>query len=155
MKKNTSEAADAVAVVEPVALTPLSEPAAEGFGWGGHYVKTPRDAVDALAAELVGKGVEVLFDDLGRRCVTRVTACELFAERAAGEQRRAEVIRRQEEAANRAPRPSRGAPAVPGMSALESMLIGSPPDEPKRRKSVLETALDNDGMEYFPIRDEP
>ena len=60
----------------------------EGFGWGGACVTTPRDAIDALAVELVGSGVEILFDDLGRRSVDRDTARRLFDERAAAEARR-------------------------------------------------------------------
>jgi hypothetical protein len=152
MKENTN--IEAAAPVEATAFVALAELSGEGFGWGSNYVNSPRDAVDALAAELVGRGIEVLFDDLGRRCVSRVTARELFAERAAGEQRRAEQQRRHdEELAKSAAEVPRGAPALPGASALESMLRASPPDGPKRRKSVLATALDNDGMEFFPIQE--
>jgi hypothetical protein len=50
---------------------------------GGAYVNSPRDAIDALAAELVGRGVEIGFDDLDRRCVSRDTARRLLAERGA------------------------------------------------------------------------
>jgi hypothetical protein len=82
---------------------------------GGTYIKGPRDAIDALAAELVGRGIEVFFDDLGRRCVTRDTARRLLAERAAAEERRAEFQRRHAEdhaesaagAPGGVPRPSR------------------------------------------------
>ena len=152
MKKTTTEA---VAAVEPDALTPLSELAVEGFGWGG-YVTTTQDAIAALAAELVGKGIEILLDDLGRRCVSRDTARQLFAERAADEQRRVEQLRRQQEdeLVNR-PAVSRGVPAVAGLSAWESMMLAAG-EEPKRRRSVIEHALANTGgvMEYHPIRDE-
>jgi hypothetical protein len=149
MKQNI----ESVAAVEPVALLPLSELAGEGFGWGGNYVRTPAEAVDALAAELVGRGVEVVFDDLGRRCVSRDAARRLFAERAASEARRVEVQRRVDEGfAKSAAGVPRGVPALEGASAFESMLAASPPDRPRRRQSVLEHALTNDGvLEYHPI----
>jgi hypothetical protein len=139
------------AAAEPVALLPLAELAGEGFGWGGAYVRSPLDAVDALAADLVGRGVEVLWDDLGRRCVSRNTARELFAERAAAKER-GRQLQAENEATAGVPR---GAPALPGASALESMLAASPPDSPKRRQSVLEHALANTGqLMYEPIRDD-
>jgi hypothetical protein len=47
----------------------------------GVYVNSPRDAIDALAAELVGRGVEIGLDDLGRRCLSRDTARRLLARR--------------------------------------------------------------------------
>jgi hypothetical protein len=68
--------------------------AAEGFGYdGGPYVRSPRDAVDALAARLDG---EVVSDDLGRRCVSREVARRLFADRAAAEVRWREAQERQD-----------------------------------------------------------
>ena len=68
---------------------------------------------------------------------------------------RAEQLRRHDELAETAAGVPRGAPALPGASALESMLAASPPDSPKRRQSVLEHALANDGrLMYEPIRDE-
>jgi hypothetical protein len=135
-------------------LLPLAELAGEGFGWGGAYVRSPLDAVDALAADLVGRGVEVLWDDLGRRCVSRNTARELFAERAAAKER-AEQLRRHDVLAETAAGVPRGAPALPGASALESMLAGSPPDSPERRESVLDHALSNQGgLVFHPINEE-
>jgi hypothetical protein len=138
------------------APAPLAELAAEGFGWGGNYIRGPRDAIDALAAELVGRGVEIELDDLGCLSVSRDTARRLFAERTAGEQRRAELqSRHDEELAESAAGVPRGVPALEGASALESMMAAAPP-EPKRRRSVLETALSkDDALIYEPIiRDE-
>lgn len=59
MKKNANiEAAAPVEPppVEPPALLPLAELVSEGFGWDNLYARTPEDAIDALAAELVGRG---------------------------------------------------------------------------------------------------
>jgi hypothetical protein len=88
--------------------------------------------------------------------VSRDTARRLFAERTAGETRRAELQRRHEtKLAERAVEAPRGVPALDGASAFESMMAASPPDRPKRRQSVLEHALANDGgLEYHPIQEE-
>ena len=80
--------------VDPAELVPLAELAGEGFGWGGQFVKTPRDAVDALSPQLDG---EVVLDDLGRRCVSREAARRLFSERAEVERRQREAQQRHEE----------------------------------------------------------
>ena len=40
--------------VAPVDLVPLAQLAAEGFGYDGPHARTPREAVDALAAQLDG-----------------------------------------------------------------------------------------------------
>jgi hypothetical protein len=114
------------------------------------------EPVGGLVASLKAQGIEIVVDDIGRECVARSDARRLFDQRREAEVRRAEIQRRhEEELAEAAARAPRGAPMIEGMSALESMLVASPPDEPKRRKSVLETALDNDGAEFFPIREEP
>jgi hypothetical protein len=119
---------------------------------GGTYIRGPRDAIDALAAELVGRGVEITLDDLHRQCVSRDTARQLFAKRAAAEARRAELQRRHDEELARSAGAPRGVPALPCAPVLESMLAASPPHRPKRRRSVLEHALANDeGLQFLSV----
>jgi hypothetical protein len=67
------------ALVDPAELVTLAELASEGFGYGGQYVQSPRDAIRVLADQLAG---DVVVDNLGRQCVTRDRACTVFAERA-------------------------------------------------------------------------
>jgi hypothetical protein len=138
---------------DPTDLVALSELAAEGFGWDN--VRTPRDAIDVLAAQLNG---EVVLDDLGRRCVTRETARRLFTDRAALEVRQQEARERQDAAfaeQSAANRPWTGVPARSdwdGVSAA-SVMLASVKDAQPRRQSVLQHALaDRDGAaEYHPI----
>jgi hypothetical protein len=143
MKKNTIiEAATPVEPppVEPPALVPLAELAAEGCGWGGVYIASPRDAIDALAMELVGRGVEIELDDIGRRSVSRDTARRLLAERAEAEVRAAEHRRRLEkEAAAQSAPVWRGIPAVEGMSGLQVMLAADGSDERRKDKAGSRT----------------
>jgi len=104
---------------DPADLVPLAELAAEGFGHGSPYVKTPKDAIDVLAHQLDGA---VTLDDLGRRCVTRDTARQLFTDRAEAEQRQREARERhQAEAAAKPRHHPRGVPAVEGMTAAEQI----------------------------------
>jgi hypothetical protein len=144
--------------IDPADLVPLAELAAEGLGYGSPYVTTPREAIDALAVHL---GDRVILDDLGRRCIGRDMARELFAERAEAEQRQREVQQRNETqlaelVANNVPR--RGVPAdqIPdGVLPAQAMLQAARDAEP-RRQSVLEEALANrDGsLTLHRIRDE-
>ena len=147
---------ETVATVDPAELVPLAQLCAEGFGYGGPYVVTPRDAVDALAAQLDG---EVVLDDLGRRCVTRDTARRLVAEREQAEHRQREAQQRREAelaelAANNPVRGGVPADRVPdGVTPAAAMLQAARDAEPRRR-SVLEEALTNDsGLVYHPLSD--
>ena len=156
-KNAVVEAAEAVgetAPIDPAELVPVAQLSVEGFGYGHPLVVTPRDAVDALAAQLDG---EVVLDDLGRRCVSRETARRLFSERAEAERRQREAQQRHEaelaeQVANN--RPPAGVPAdqIPdGVSPAAAMLQAALDAEP-RRQSVLDDALANrDGIVYRPI----
>jgi hypothetical protein len=152
--RRAAESVDEPATVDSAELVPLAELAGEGFGWGGQFVTTPGDAVDALAAQLDG---EVVLDDLGRRCVSREVARRLFAERAEGERRQWEAQQRREEelaeqAANHRPRGGVPADRIPaGVLPVVAMTQAAKDAEP-RRQSVLEHALANDGaVVYHPI----
>ena len=150
------EPASAASGVDPTDLVPLAELAGEGFGYdGGPYVRTPRDAVDALAAQLDG---EVVSDDLGRRCVSREVARRLFADRAAAEVRWREAQERQDAgyAAQVAANPVwPGIPAgqIPDGVAPALAMLTAAKDAGPRRQSVLEHALANEGgvIEYIPV----
>src|SRR5829696_7710579 len=100
------------------------------------------------AAELAGRGVEVVRDDLGRPSITRAAARDLFAEHREQQEaiarRRAEIEQRviAADEARRAALP-RGIPvhAVPeGMSAAQLMMAADPMGDRSRRESVLEHA---------------
>jgi hypothetical protein len=140
-------------------LVTLAELAGEGFGYdGGASVRTPRDAVDALAARLAG---EVTLDDLGRRAVSRETARRLFADRAAAQVRWREAQERQEAAYAEqaaANRPWAGLPIGSdhdGVSAA-SLMLAAAKDARPRRQSVLQHALSNEGaIEYRPVEQVP
>ena len=54
--RKPNETADEDSPVDPLGLVPLSVLAAEGFGYDGPHVRTPRDVVDALAAQPRGRG---------------------------------------------------------------------------------------------------
>jgi len=150
------EPASAASGVDPTDLVPLAELAGEDFGYdGGPYVRTPRDAVDALAAQLDG---EVVSDDLGRRCVSREVARRLFADRAAAEVRWREAQERQDAgyAAREAANPVwPGIPAdqIPDGVAPALAMLTAAKDAGPRRQSVLEHALANEGgvIEYIPV----
>jgi hypothetical protein len=74
-------------------LIPLSHLVIEGFGAS---VRS-RPSIDTLERRLTGRGMDVVIDDVGRRCVSRSDAATLFAERAeqqaAAERARAERTR--------------------------------------------------------------
>jgi hypothetical protein len=108
-----------------------------------------------LASQLDG---EVVFDDLGRRWVTRGTARRLFVERAELEARQREAQERQDAAfvEKAATNPVwTGIPAslVPDGVLPVSAILQAAKDAGPRRRSVLEHALaDRDGaIEFFPI----
>jgi hypothetical protein len=150
---------DDVAPVAPTDLVPLAELAGEGFGYdGGPYVRTPRDAVDALAAQLDG---EVVSDDLGRRCVSREVARGLFAEREEQALRWSEMQARLDvEAAEVAARNPvwGGIPsgAIPDGVTPAAAILQAAKDAGPRRQSVLEHALANEGViEYHPVERVP
>jgi hypothetical protein len=151
------EAVEEAAPAEPAGLVPLAELAGEGFGWDGPLVTNPRDAIDVLAGQL---GDEVVFDDLGRRCVSRGTARRLFVERAAGEVRQREARERLElqYAERAAANPVwSGIPAdrIPEGVAPALAMLTAAKDARPRRQSVLEHALTNDGsIEFHPIQTE-
>ena len=153
-KNTVVEAAEAVAEtapIDPTELVPLAQLCVEGFGYSHPLVVTPRDAVDALAAQLDG---EVVLDDLGRRCVSREAARRLFTERAEAERRQREAQQRHEEelaeqAANNRPRGGIPADRIPdGVSPAAAMLQAARGAEPRRR-TPLEEAFDNDGALTF------
>jgi hypothetical protein len=153
-KNTVVEAAEAVAEtapIDPTELVPLAQLCVEGFGYSHPLVVTPRDAVDALAAQLDG---EVVLDDLGRRCVSREVARRLFAERAEAERRQREAHERREaelaeQAANNRPRGGIPADRIPdGVSPAAAMLQAARGAEPRRR-TPLEEAFDNDGALTF------
>jgi hypothetical protein len=153
---NTDLPAPPPGINDPADLIPLAELCAEGFGWDGPYVTTPKDAIDALAHQL---GDNVILDDIGRRCVTRSTARRMFTERAEAERRQREARERHEaelveQAANNPPRGGVPHDAIPdGVSPAAAMLQAAKDAEPKRR-TPLEEALDNDGsLTYHPIRE--
>jgi hypothetical protein len=153
--RKPAETADEGAVVGPTDLVPLAELAAEGFGWDGPFVANPRDAIAMLAARLDG---EVLSDDLGRRCVSREVARDLFSEREEQALRWREMQARLDAEAAEAARANPVWPGIPagpdsdGATAVARMLAAARDSLPKRQ-SVLEHALqDRDGaIEYFPI----
>ena len=147
----------APAATDPADLVPLADLAAEGFGYGSRYVKTPPDAIDALAHQL---GDQVILDDIGRRCVTRSTAGRMFTERAEAERRQREVQDRNEAQLYATPSanvPRRGVPAdrIPSDVLPAAAMLQAARDNEPRRRSVLEEALDNDeSLTYHPIRNE-
>ena len=146
----------APAATDPADLVPLADLAAEGFGYGSRYVKTPPDAIDALAHQL---GDQVILDDIGRRCVTRSTAGRMFTERAEAErrQRRCKTATKPSFTPRRRPMFPGGRPAdrIPSDVLPAAAMLQAARDNEPRRRSVLEEALDNDeSLTYHPIRNE-
>jgi hypothetical protein len=140
---------DGSKTAEPVPLTELERDLpAPAAGW---------------AAELAGRGVAVVLDDLGRPSITRAAARDLFTEHRENEARnarkRAEIEQRVIEAdqAFRAALPA-GIPAgaVPeGISGGQLMML-SDPMQGSRRQSVLEHALEHPAgaIVYTPINED-
>ena len=162
-KSTTTEAAEAgvePAPVDPADLIPLAELAAEGFGWRGQYVNTPRDAIEALAGELAG---EVVLDDIGRRAVHKDVARRLLAERAETERRNREAHERHHaELAELAEqnRPGRGIPIPEGLEggvdAFTVLMQHEIKAKAKRKGARQRSTLDEmftGVVEYHPISD--
>jgi hypothetical protein len=153
-----AETVDEGTAVDPADLVTLAELCAEGFGWDGAYVATPRDAIDSLAKRLDG---EVVLDDIGRRCVTRSTARGLFTERDEAERRRCEVEQRRqaeavEQAARNRPWAGVSAASVPDGVSAATVMLAAAKDAGPRRQSVLDHALANEGqVEFHPVAQEP
>lgn len=144
MIRNTvTEAAESIPEpIDPAELVTLAELAAEGFGHGGQFVKTPRDAIDALARQLDGA---VVTDDLGRRCTDRDTARRLFAERDEAERRQREAANaRRVEARKQPRRRPRGVPAdrIPEGMSPAAWMTSQDPD--LQRPSVHQQLLDEE-----------
>jgi len=114
------------------------------------------------AAHLADRSIEIVLDDLGRAAVARGDARRLFAEQRELEARRAEALRRADEAAEEFDRQRRAqlfagfdASLVPaGMSAASAMLLAGHDDRPRRRSPVAE-ALDGQGMTYHSYESGP
>jgi hypothetical protein len=134
-------------------LIPVACLTSEGFGHSP-YTVTPKDAVDALAAQL---GDAVVLDSVGRRCVTRATAQQLFSSRADAERRQREAHRRPrvelaEHAALYVHRPGVPADRIPDDVTPAAAMLQAAKDAEPRRQSVLEHALTNEGaIVYHPI----
>ncbi len=80
-------------VTDSSELVPLAALVGEGFADDLPYVRSARDAVDALADQL---GDGVVLDDLGRRCISRHVARELFDARVEADQRQREAQQRRD-----------------------------------------------------------
>jgi hypothetical protein len=153
--ETTGEAAP----VDPAELVTLAELAAEGFGYGSVYVKTPRDAIEELAGQLDG---EVVLDDIGRRCVSRDAARCLIAEREAQERRQREAQERHQAelielaAENRS---GGGIPIPEGLEGVDAVTVLMQHDieaKAERRGARQRSTLDEmftGVMEYHPISD--
>jgi hypothetical protein len=158
VRRPESDGGNTGTTVDPTHPVTLAELAAEGFGYDGAYVRTPRDAIDALAARLDGV---ILLDDLGRRCVSREVARRLFADRAEFAVRQREVLARQEAAFAEqaaANRPWPGIPAgfIPEGVAPAAAMLQAAKDAAPRRQSVLQHALSNEGViQYHPAEQVP
>jgi hypothetical protein len=110
------------------------------------------------AAELDGRGVVVVADDLGRAAIDRSTARAIYAE--AREQQEAAARKRQlieqrliaaDEARRRAI--PRGVPVDPlllGVTPAE-LLMAADPDLPGRRRSVAQDALERGGSVIYSL----
>lgn len=136
--------------VDDEILVPLAHLVIEGFGDG---------SIDRLVAQLPEKSVMV--DDIGRRCVTRGCAAELFAARAQAQANQRERARQRQEAMAAQPNPTRelvkairqaqaGVDAH-GLDAHELMYAASNHRPTPRRRTPLQDALDGGDMQYHPI----
>ena len=111
-------------------------------------------------ADLVGRGVPVVEDDLGRPALSRSDARQLFAERREAEVRRREVAARNdaEVEARRQAGARPGWTLPPGMTVAEAIAAAEYAEHGysgPRRRTPVEDALDPDGgMVYHPIRHE-
>jgi hypothetical protein len=115
------------------------------------------------SAGLAEKGIGTVLDDLGRLCVARADARRLFDLHREHEQRKREVLRRQELAAVEADRQRRSqiwggvrADSLPvGVSAGDAMAAAAHDGQPKRT-TPLEEAFAGESMTYhaWPSEDE-
>jgi hypothetical protein len=105
---------------------------------------------DGWSAHLAGRGIEISTDDLGRLSVSRSDARRLFDEHREHEERKAELLRAADEAAEEYDRARRAqiwkgvsADAIPrGVRAGDAMIAAARQAQPKRQ-SPLEEALSN------------
>jgi hypothetical protein len=157
--RKAAETVGEAAPVDPAELVTLAELAAEGFGYDSQYVKSPRDAIQVLAAQLADA---VVVDDLGRQCVTRDTARGLFAERAERERRHREAQEHhQAELAQLAEqnRPAVGIPIPEGLEDVDAVTVLRQHElqaEAERKGARQRSTLDEmfTGVtEYHPISD--
>lgn len=119
--------------------------------------------VGTWEAELVGRGVQVVRDDLARPCISREDARRVVAEREEAAARRREVLERQEQQAIEADRQWReqlsgGIPwwELPlGVSAAE-VWAQAEKDAHPRRSSLLEDALEGgSSLTFHPLSPTP
>jgi hypothetical protein len=135
--------------VDPIPLSVLAlDLATPTIGWE-HYCSD--------------RNIAIVRDDLGRDCINRVDARQLFAEHAAAEERRRAVMARVEQQAIAADQARRaqiwgGLPAdsLPvGVSATDAMVAAARDAQPKRQ-SPMEEAFSGESMTYhaWPNEDE-
>jgi hypothetical protein len=141
--------ADVVAADDTIPLSHLElDIDAPGNGWAAH---------------LAEKGINVVLDDVGRLCVARGDARQLFTERRQHEARAREIASANEAAAverDRAWRASlpKGAACydIPAGVLPASALLQAAKDSQPRRQSVLQHALSHeDGMMFHPLPSTP
>jgi hypothetical protein len=114
-------------------------------------------------AYLDGRGIPVVFDDIGRKAVSRDDARQLFDEHREAEVRRWEAAKRADEQAVEADRLRRaqiwqGVPAdhMPPGAAPAAVMLQASRDAQPRRQSVLQEALSNsEGMTYHSLAPTP
>jgi hypothetical protein len=143
-KVPTTELPPAVDYVDPADLVTLAELTTEGFGYDAPYVRTPKDAIDALARQLDG---EVVTDDIGRRCINRDAARRLFTEGAEAEERARQIQERHQAEMAKIPHTvPRGIKPPEGMSAQEYMAMQMAADRQRERGASVFTQLLDDEL---------
>jgi hypothetical protein len=141
-----------VATTVPTDLIPLSVLALD----------LPEPPAGGWTAYLVGRGLEVLTDDLGRLAVTRADARRLFDKRREDEARRREVAERQERQAVEADRAFRAAlpkglhwTAIPDGASAAQVWAQAEKDARPKRRTVLQDALEGGGgLVYHQLRED-
>ena len=109
------------------------------------------------AVELDGRGVGIVLDDLGRPAIPRAVARDLLAERRANEERKAQRLKEIEAAAIEADqrfraRLGQGFPEAPnGMTPAAWAMALDREGDRRRRRSVLQDALEGTGTIYHPV----
>jgi hypothetical protein len=145
----TAEAVSPLTADEPAAgLIPVShlelDLPAPVAGWG---------------AALIERGIEVTVDDVGRPAISRADARQLFDEHREAEDRKREVVERQEQRAIEQDRAFRaqlwgGVPAdhLPVGATPASVMLAAAKDSLPRRQTPLQHALANSGeLTYHPL----